>query len=196
MDASLVVLPAKKTNMKKVIMFLYWITGIKAVVSLVESAVLRYKLRVRMVPTSFKVFIWSLGLVSGVSGYHVYLGYENLTVGHSVTFEQVSSPFQVQVAEAQAPKVETVEETIRRVAEENNFPYTDILVKVAKCESNFNPIAENSTSSAKGVFQILDMHGLTAFERFDVEKSTKWTVDKIEKAGFKPWEASKSCWNK
>ena len=174
-------------------MFLYWITGLKAVVSIVESGVLRYKLRVRMVPTSFKVFIWTLGVVSGLSWHYVYLGYQDVTTEQKMVFEQ---PLRIQEVEAKEVKVETVEDTIRRVAEENSFPYTDILVKVAKCESNFNPIAENSTSSAKGVFQILDMHGLTAFERFDVEKSTKWTVDKIEKAGFKPWEASKSCWGK
>lgn len=137
-------------------------------------------------------FIWFLGVVFGGSAVFVGLEGRELFTPQVLTFEQ---PLRIETVQAQeVKKVETVEETIRRVA--GDFPEVETLVKVAFCESSFDRLAENKQSSAKGVFQILDMHGLTALERFDVEKSTRWAVGTIEKQGFKPWNASKHCWSK
>lgn len=140
----------------------------------------------------FRLFLVSLGVCIGASGMFIYHEMPMLLEPQVMTFQNVSTIQRVEAKEVE--NVETVEETIRRVA--GNFPEVETLVKVAFCESSFDRLAENKTSSAKGVFQILDMHGLTALERFDVEKSTQWAVDTIEKQGFKPWNASRNCWSK
>ncbi len=143
--------------------------------------------RVKVV--GFRLFLVSLGVVIGASGVYVYQEAPKLLEGHTVTYNNVP-----RVQAQEVAKVETVEETIRRVA--GDFPEVETLVNIAFCESSFDRLAENKTSSAKGVFQILDMHGLTAVERFDVETSTKWAVNKVTKDGFKAWNASKHCWSK
>ena len=170
--------------------FIYKYSGVEWVVSQIESFVLRYRLRVRMVPVSYKLFILTLGVLIGYGWHNTIILYTQAITPQVWTFEQVQK---VEAKEIEK-EAETVEETIRRVA--GDFPEVETLVKVAFCESSFNRLAENKNSSAKGVFQILDMHGLSALERFDVEKSTRWAVDTIEKQGFKPWNASKHCWSK
>ena len=91
---------------------------------------------------------------------------------------------------------ETVKETIERVAEENDFDNIDLLNRIAECESGFDRYAKNPKSSARGIFQILDMHELTEDERYDPEIATEWTIKEIRKNGTRPWNASKHCWNK
>lgn len=177
--------------MRAVAGFLYTVTGLRFVVSALQSFVFRYQLRVRMVPVSYKLFVFVIGSVFGGSVVFVHLSFPSLVQESAITFEQKA---RVPEAKAETVKVETVEETIRRVA--GDFPEVETLVKVAFCESSFDRLAENKTSSAKGVFQILDMHGLSATDRFNVEKSTQWAVDTIEKHGFKPWQSSKHCWAK
>lgn len=139
---------------------------------------------------SMQIGLVMLGAVIGASG--VFVSYEapKLMDPYSITIER-----SVKHAEAvEAVKVETTEEIIRRVA--GDFPEVETLVKIAFCESSFDRLAENKESSAKGVFQILDMHGLTAVERFNVETATKWAITKATKDGFKAWNASRNCWGK
>lgn len=138
----------------------------------------------------YRVGLVLLGATIGASG--VFVSYEapKLLEPHTITIER-----SVKHVEAiEAVKVETTEETIRRVAK--GFPEVDTLVKIAFCESSFDRLAENKVSSAKGIFQILDMHGLTAVERFNVETATKWAIAKATKDGFKAWNESKACWSK
>jgi hypothetical protein len=89
----------------------------------------------------------------------------------------------------------SVEGAIRQIANEEGFEDEDLLVRIAHCESTLNPEATNPTSSATGLFQILDMHGLTVEERMDVETSTRWTIDHIESGKLNAWNASRNCWN-
>lgn len=70
----------------------------------------------------------------------------------------------------------------------------ETLIRIASCESGFNPKAQNPHSSAHGVFQILDMHGMTIEQREDVELTTNWAIDHFNNG--KPWNSSKHCWNK
>lgn len=148
----------------------------------------------------FRLFLVSLGVLIGASGVYVYLEAPKLLETSVLTLEQ---PLRVETARAQEPekKPETVDETIRRVAKEKGFENVSLLLKIASCESgdgkgSIDRYAENPNSSAKGAFQILDMHGLSVVERFDIEKATAWTIDKIEKQGLGAWVSSKSCWNK
>lgn len=57
---------------KAVGQFLYRISGLQALVSALESFVLHYKLRVRMVPVSYKLFILILGMTIGGSTVYVH----------------------------------------------------------------------------------------------------------------------------
>jgi hypothetical protein len=116
------------------------------------------------------------------------LGYEPSEI-KEIPVEQVESTLPAPTEEL------SVEEQIREVAQENGFDDADLLVDIAFCESSLNPQATNGTSSATGLFQILDMHGLTVAERMDVATSTEWTISKIEKGGLNAWNASKHCWS-
>lgn len=98
--------------------------------------------------------------------------------------------------EAKITQKETISDIIIRVAKENDFNDTGILLKLAKCESNFNTYAKNNNSSARGLYQILDLHGLTEDERYNPEIATKWTINKIKANGLNAWNASKECWSK
>lgn len=115
------------------------------------------------------------------------------------TYKPKLSITKVETAEAkveEVKKVETVEETIRRIAVEENFSNPELLVKIAFCESSLNPKATNPKSTSRGLYQILNVHGLTIEERENVEVSTRWTINKIKKDGTSAWNASKHCWNK
>jgi len=83
---------------------------------------------------------------------------------------------------------------IRKVAKEEGFEDVDLLLRIAKCESSFNACAKNGVSSATGLYQILDMHGLSVEERCNPEIATRWTINKINKGGLNAWNASKHCW--
>jgi len=92
-------------------------------------------------------------------------------------------------------KEKTIQEQIISVAKREKFD-SEILLKIAFCESSFNRKARNPNSSAKGLYQILNMHGLSEEERFDVDISTTWTIQKIRKNGLSAWKSSQSCWSK
>lgn len=167
--------------------FLFKYLGYEALTDRIESKVTSYRIRLNIVPVSFKIFVWSLGLITGSTGTYIYLNHETEP---QWTFEQ---PIKIETVQA---KEESVQEIIERVAKENNFEDIQTLLKIAKCESNFDRYAKNSQSSARGIFQILDMHELTEDERYNPEIATEWTINEIRKNGTKPWNASKHCWNK
>jgi len=125
------------------------------------------------------------GVTVGAFGF-VYVNSGVLFVSHEIYIDNTQA--------VTVEKVETTEETIRRVA--GSFPEVETLVKIAFCESSFDRLAENKVSTAKGIFQIMNVHGLTAIERFNVETSTKWAVNEVTKNGFKAWASSKICWSK
>jgi len=95
-----------------------------------------------------------------------------------------------------AVKTETPLETIVRVCKEEGFNDPELLINIAKCESGMNPKAKNKNSSARGLFQVLDLHGLTIEERENPETATRWAVKKIQAGGISAWSESRKCWNK
>jgi len=135
-----------------------------------------------------KLVLVSLGLVIGATSMYITLqAPQYWNTSNTITIE--NKPLTI---EAKPLKVETVEETISRMVGERK-----ILIKVAQCESNFSQYATNGQgSSAKGVFQILDMHGLTPEERYNVATSTAWAIAQYDSIGLKPWVASQHCWSK
>lgn len=101
-------------------------------------------------------------------------------------------------------KVETIPEMITRLAIANNVN-PDTAVKIAQCESNFNPLAKNNNSSATGVFQWIigswkyysNMYWQdTTDYRLNAEKNIELAILVMRDKGFGDWNASKHCWNK
>jgi hypothetical protein len=96
--------------------------------------------------------------------------------------------------EEKTEKPMSVKDRILSVAEKKQFPYKSYLLKLAYCESRMNPSAINSNSNGTrdcGVFQINDVHGLPDSFRFDVEKSTEWTIDYIMAGRQSAWVCDK-----
>jgi len=81
----------------------------------------------------------------------------------------------------------SVEDQIRHWAEEADFPYTDYLVKLARCESTLNPEAINTQGNTPagsrdvGVFQINEYWHpeVDSACSLNVECATKWTMWRI-----------------
>ena len=93
----------------KILRFVYRISGLRFLVSVIGSFVLRYRLRVRMVPMSYKVFVWSLGVMFGGSAVFVSLSYDSILGGQAFIFEQVEA---LEVSEAVAVNSEPIAETL------------------------------------------------------------------------------------
>jgi hypothetical protein len=93
----------------------------------------------------------------------------------------------------------SVEDKIRWIAEEEHFDAEDYLVALAKCESNFNPLAMNfqnnkpSGSIDRGLFQVSShwQKQVTNAQAFSIEWSTKWTIDKLKDGGAKLWACNR-----
>jgi hypothetical protein len=89
---------------KTVAMFVYRFSGLRYVVDEVRSFVFRYKLRVRMVPVSYKLFVLLIGMSIGGSGVFVRLEYSP----EKLTFENPAI-LPVQAKEVETVKVDEVE---------------------------------------------------------------------------------------
>lgn len=66
----------------------------------------------------------------------------------------------------------------------------DMVDKIGYCESRWDSKAVSKSGTYVGIFQIGKIHQL-GDNRFDVVKSTKWSLDKMKKEGFNAWECSK-----
>jgi len=80
-----------------------------------------------------------------------------------------------------------------------HFEDAETATRIAFCESSYNPEAQNSTSSAAGVFQIIDStwHWITDepwAERYDMETNVRVAARLQSVMGFSPWAESRSCW--
>lgn len=61
-------------------------------------------------------------------------------------------------------------------------------LRVAYCESRFNPRADNPTSTAWGLFQFLDGYHMSA--RRQAVRARDW----YHRRKWQPWISSSSCW--
>lgn len=94
---------------------------------------------------------------------------------------------------------ETVEQTIRRLAKEANFQWTDYLVRLSNCESYLNPFETNAKgnfpvgSVDRGAFGINDYwHSEVSDEvAFNLEAATKWTMKRINDGYQHEWMCDK-----
>lgn len=95
-------------------------------------------------------------------------------------------------------EIEGIKEMIVAKAEENGID-SDLMLNIAECESHFKNDAihhNNNQSIDIGIFQLNDIHGLSAEDRLDSEKNIDYAIKLIKRNGTKDWSASQSCWQK
>lgn len=89
----------------------------------------------------------------------------------------------------------------------DRFKDDPIMIEIARCESQFNQfntdgqVLKNPTSSAKGVFQIMEsIHKEPAmrlgYDILTVEGNMEYAAYLHKQEGTKPWNSSSGCWNK
>lgn len=171
----------------KVAMFFYRILGFQWVVSEVESFVFRYKLRVRMVPVSYKLFVFSLGLIIGGSVMFVHSSYPLVVGENKIVVENI----RIETVQAKAPEIEkekTIEEKIADTFPEN----PSLMIAVAKAESGLNSMATNRNKNGTrdiGLMMINSVHGYDDLEMFDVDKNLKAARKIYDSQGITAWAA-------
>lgn len=162
--------------------FIFKYSGLEAVVSSVESSVLNYKLRVRMVPTSYKAFICFLGVVIGASGMYVSLSYENVLERNTIIIENAFASTQ----QVETVKELTIEEKIAKAFPEN----PKVMIAIAKAESGLNPMAAHKNTNGThdtGLFQVNSIHGYSDLDMLDVDKNIAAARAIYEKQGIVAW---------
>jgi hypothetical protein len=124
-----------------------------------------------------------------------------------VVVERITEPVmaseveEVEVVEpTPTPKPETVEDIIK--AEWGSD--ASIGLKIAFCESTYDPKVKNSKSSATGLFQFINSTWRDTRYRMNLDPSLDLRLDPVENArtayflyqlrGTQPWNASKHCW--
>jgi hypothetical protein len=100
----------------------------------------------------------------------------------------------------QATTKDKVEKKIREIAKEEIVD-PDLAVRVAKCESNLNPLAVNintDNSQDRGLFQINDKYHpeVSNIEAFDIEASTRFFCKAFKAGNIYWWKATEKCWTK
>lgn len=173
-----------------VLKFIYKYSGIQMVVSEIESFVFRYKLRVRMVPVSYKLFVFSLGLLIGGSGVFVHSSYSELFNESRVIIEN-TRVLPVEAKEIEAPEVEKEKSIEEKIAE--TFPENPaLMIAVAKAESGLDKMATNRNKNGSrdiGLMMINSVHGYDDIEMFDVDKNLKAAREIYDKQGITAWAA-------
>jgi hypothetical protein len=123
-----------------VALWVYKVSGVEYIVEEVRSACFLYKLKLRMVPVSYKLFLFFWGIAFGGSAMFVHLEYGDILEPNTIIIEN-SRVFPV---EAKAPNLEEVEEKSSRSIDEladyiwskestrgkNNFSKCDTIGKV------------------------------------------------------------------
>lgn len=87
-----------------------------------------------------------------------------------------------------------VEDQIRQIAASMNFKWPDYLVRLAKCESGFNPKALGDGGyRSRGVFQISEYYWPTVTDQqaYDVDFATRWTIEKVNAGQQGLWSCDK-----
>lgn len=73
----------------------------------------------------------------------------------------------------------------------------DLVARIIQCESGWNAKAKNPTSSAKGLFQIIDgtwRHFECEGDPLNGSDNYRCGMKILEKNGTRDWDASKPCW--
>lgn len=92
---------------------------------------------------------------------------------------------------------EPIQDMIRRVSNEVGVD-SDLMLRIAKCESGFNPLSKNKGSTASGVYQFIKSTWVRYGEGsvFDPLANITAAVKLVKKNGTRDWLASSGCWAK
>lgn len=90
----------------------------------------------------------------------------------------------------------TVEEKILKA-----FPDVPIMVEVARCESQLDPLADRGNLNVDvGLFQINQVHLATleklGLDRRDIDDNITYAKMLYESSGLDAWYMSRDCWSK
>jgi hypothetical protein len=129
-----------------------------------------------------------LFLVIGFVGWNISLQVPEVKVtwdkGPLVIENHAQAKFKA--SEAILEKELTIEEKIAKAFPEN----PEVMVAVAKAESNLNPYATNRNTNGSrdiGIFQINSVHGGNDLELFDVDKNIEAARNVYDKQGITAW---------
>lgn len=135
----------------------------------------------------FVVFMYLLGMVTR----------DNILIwpiSEEDRIEGIRFVEQVKAVEVEKPiyvTPETIEDKIRATFTED----PETAVRVAKCESGLNPKAKNKTSSARGLFQIMQSwHKVSEKWLLNEDINIAIAHQLWHEQGWVPWEASRHCW--
>jgi len=163
--------------------FFYKISGLKSIVEAVQGMILRYRLRLNIVPTSYKLFICLLGAIIGGSSVYVSSHYGILTESHTVEIHNSNT---IRTVEAKEIRELSIEEKIAQAFPEN----PKVMIAIAKAESNLDPNATNVNTNGStdiGLFQINSIHGEDELSLFDVDKNIAVARKIYDKQGLSAW---------
>ena len=145
------------------------------------------------------LFFLSIALIEGIST-HGDRQYQKTM--QRMLSSMNNNPFHLQEVKAQnfEPNIpdylnESVEQTIRRIAKEQNFKWPDYLVRLANCESTLNPDAHNDrgnnpTHSVDRGLYMINTHWHSEVPdsvAYSLTSSTLWTMDRINKGYQGEW---------
>lgn len=89
-------------------LWVYRESGLEYIVEEVRTFCFNYKLKLRMVPVSYKLFILIVGIAIGGSGVFIHKEYPNMEAGKIVI--ENTRPFVAEAKEEEKPKVDRVKE--------------------------------------------------------------------------------------
>lgn len=141
----------------------------------------------------YKVLFFSLlvGMVFGAIKHQMQVQAESFEWPVNRDAIILEKEVEVLVEVPRLPK--TVEEEIRAVFGKD----APTALRVAKCESGFNPKAKNKESSARGVFQIMQSwHGIKEKWLLNQSINVRVAYQLFTEQGWNPWKASRHCWGK
>jgi len=133
----------------------------------------------------------SFYLVSEIRAFNEsYEQYEPIVVKQIKTTQKGN--FELQEGH-QSLNSEQVKKQIKQIAEKENFPYVDYLIRLAACESRFNPEALGDNGNSRGLFQIHKGYHPTVTDEqaYNIQWATKWTMNKISSGYQRLWSCDK-----
>lgn len=111
-----------KKAIKAVGRFLYRVSGVERLVLAIQTKILNYKLRLRMIPVSYKVFISLLNVVIGASGMYVYIeaprAVQDILGTSTVIIENVQAkemPKEIEEVKIEGPDVKEIVKKVYRL---------------------------------------------------------------------------------
>lgn len=131
-----------------------------------------------------------LFVVIGFIGWNISIQVPEISIkwdSTPVTYENHAQA-KFKASEAVVEKELTIEEKIAKAFPEN----PEVMVAVAKAESNLNPYAANRNTNGSrdiGLFQINSVHGGNDLELFDVDKNIEAARKVYDKQGITAWSA-------